>query len=484
MSHRPDTETELHGTPVLEPLPAAQPIDGALRRLSRSANKGRLWLGLAAVGVAVPGRVRRAALRGAGSLAVTSFLVNVVLKPMIGRRRPEEHRVPLHRRLAKEPKTTSFPSGHAASAAAFATGVLMEHRGLGAAVLPVAAAVGYSRVHVGVHYPGDVVAGIAVGAGVAIGTQRWWPVRPMHPARAREINAAPALPKGNGLVIAVNPRSGPDDNDPVAELRELLPEAELIVLEDGVDLVEELTKASDRAQALGIAGGDGTVGTAARVALEQGLPLAVIPSGTLNHFARDVGVESTSDAARAVEAGEAVAVDVAVAAGTPFLNTASIGGYPDMVRLRDKFAKRLGHWGGLSKWVGMALAAARVLRRQKPLRLEVNGVPTTCWIVFVGNCRYTPRGLSPAWRPSLNDELLDVQYLRADVKFARTRAVIATLGGYVERSHVYGELTVTKLRVESLDGPVRIARDGEPGEPLESIDFDKLPGTLIVYRPH
>jgi hypothetical protein len=56
------------------------------------------------------------------------------------------------------------------------------------------------------------------------------------------------------------------------------------------------------------------------------------------------------------------------------------------------------------------------------------------WIVFVGNCTYTPRGLSPAWRPRLEDGLLDVQYLRADLRFGRTRAVLATLLGVSEHA--------------------------------------------------
>ena len=78
--------------------------------------------------------------------------------------------------------------------------------------------------------------------------------------------------------------------------------------------------------------------------------------------------------------------------------------------------------GLLGKWVAMTFAAAQVLHHTEPLVLVVNGRPQAVWILFIGNCCYRPRGLSPAWRPTLVDGLLDVQYLRADLRFGRTRA--------------------------------------------------------------
>ena len=164
------------------------------------------------------GPLRRGAIRGLGSLAFSSGLVNVVLKRIFGRVRPDLENLQAHRRLRREPGTLSFPSGHSSSAAAFVTGVAMESPLVGAALAPVALGVGYSRVHVGVHYPGDVVAGLAVGGAVAAATQHWWRVRPKQPARVRTTSEAPALPEGEGLVVAVNPRSGPDDYDPVEDI--------------------------------------------------------------------------------------------------------------------------------------------------------------------------------------------------------------------------------------------------------------------------
>ena len=452
------------------------PADRWLRRLSHFANHGRLWLVIGAVLGLRKGPLRRGAVRGIGSLGVSSLLVNAVLKQIFGRVRPDMANLQAHRTLRRSPVTLSFPSGHSSSAAAFVTGVAMESPLAGAALAPIALGVGYSRVHVGVHYPGDVVAGLAVGGAVAVATQHWWRVRPKEPARVRPASDAPALPEGEGLVIAVNPRSGPDDYDPAEAIREILPRAEVVEMSEGSGVDELLGEAarSGRAKALGVAGGDGSVAAAAAIALEHGLPLAVVAAGTLNHFARDVGLETPQDTADAVTSGQAVRVDVADVNGTPFLNTASIGAYPEMVRRRDRLSGRMG------KWLALTVATAQVLRRQSPASLVVNDRPLSVWIIFIGNCLYTPRGLSPAWRPRLEDGLLDVQYLRADLRFGRTRAVLATLLGISEHSRSYGHFTAEEVRVVSRSGLKQVAFDGEMGEKASEFSFQKR-NHLTVY---
>src|SRR3954447_5961428 len=453
----------------------ASPADRWLIRLSTAANHGRLWLGIAVLLGLKKGSLRRGALRGIGSMGGSSLLVNLVLKRIFGRVRPDMANLRRERRLRREPGTLSFPSGHSASAAAFVTGAAMENSLAGAALAPLAAAVGYSRVHVGVHYPGDVVAGFLVGGAVAAASEHWWRVRPKTPARVRPASEAPALSEGEGLVIAVNPRSGTEDYDPAKDILRLLPRAGVLEIteESGVpELLQEAVR--NGARALGVAGGDGSVAAAAAVALEHGLPLAVVPAGTLNHFARDVGVETPEDAADAVTHGSAVQVDVAEVNGTPFLNTASIGAYPEMVSRRDELAGRLG------KWIALTVAAAQVLRHGTPVDVVLNGHPTKVWILFVGNCCYTPRGLSPAWRPRLEDGLLDVQYLRADVRFSRTRAVLGTLLGISDRGAGYAEFQVEYRDVAVRSGAQRIAFDGETGEEATEFRFRKG-AHLTVY---
>ncbi len=140
-------------------------LDEPLRRLSNSANKSRLWLAIAA-GLAVTGGStgRHSAVRGTLAIGATSALVNLDVKTWWSRPRPDRAsaRVP-EQRDVRMPASTSFPSGHAASGFAFASAIGRDQPWLGLALRFLAAAVAYSRVHTGVHYSGDVVAGALIG---------------------------------------------------------------------------------------------------------------------------------------------------------------------------------------------------------------------------------------------------------------------------------------------------------------------------------
>jgi membrane-associated phospholipid phosphatase len=144
-------------------------LDGPVRRLSDAADRSRLWLAIAAAVALFGGeRGRRAALEGVLAIGVTSATVNLVAKPIARRRRPA--RVEPARfagRHAVMPSSASFPSGHAASAFAFAHALGRHLPALAMPIRLLAAAVAYSRVHTGVHYPGDVVVGSVTGAGTA-----------------------------------------------------------------------------------------------------------------------------------------------------------------------------------------------------------------------------------------------------------------------------------------------------------------------------
>ena len=150
------------------PTPA---LDEPLRRLSRAADNSKLWLAIAAVLALAGGPTgRRAALRGVLSIGVTSAVVNLGVKSIYPRRRPDRAGagVPGDRQV-KMPGSTSFPSGHSASAFAFASSVGQDMPALALALALLATAVGYSRVHTGVHYPGDTIVGAVIGASTSYG---------------------------------------------------------------------------------------------------------------------------------------------------------------------------------------------------------------------------------------------------------------------------------------------------------------------------
>jgi undecaprenyl-diphosphatase len=149
-------------------------LDRDLARLSRAADRSVLWMGIAA-GLAVAGGAsgRRAAAAGMASVAVTSALANAGLKHLHGRPRPDALAAGVGAgRAVRMPRSASFPSGHSASAFAFATAAGAELPLLAFPLRCLAAAVAYSRVHGGAHYPGDVVGGAVLGGAIAAAVGR------------------------------------------------------------------------------------------------------------------------------------------------------------------------------------------------------------------------------------------------------------------------------------------------------------------------
>ncbi|MFF3458356.1 bifunctional phosphatase PAP2/diacylglycerol kinase family protein [Streptomyces sp. NPDC002730] len=460
--------------------PGAEPV---LPRLSHSANHGLLWFGMAAGMVALGRgvRSRRAAARGVASLALASATINTIGKRSVRRARPLLDTVPVIRRLKRQPFTTSFPSGHAASAAAFATGVALESKTWGAIVAPVAASVAFSRVYTGVHYPSDVLVGAALGVGAAFAVRGVVPTRSQLPAPGRPHASAPALPGGQDLVVVVNREAGSADS--AALVRRALPLAEVVECAPD-ELSAELEKAAARGQALGILGGDGTINRAAAVAVAHGIPLAVFPGGTFNHFAYDLGIESVDDTCRALVGGEAVRVDLGRFTPGPagdkkpgfFLNTFSLGVYPELVRIRERWSPRIGGWPA------GVLAAALVLRGEHPLEAEVQGRRRPMWLLFAGNGIYQRVGPTPGHRQDLADGLLDVRVVHGG-RWPGLRLLAAALAGPLSRSPVHAAQQLRQLRIGGLAPGTPMAYDGEVTEAPRELLVDKAVQVLTVYRP-
>lgn len=368
------------------------------------------------------------------------------------------------------------PLGREAALAAATTGAAQEHAGAGAALAAGTVAVVGRRPR---------RAGRALlGAGIGVATRMAWPVASKEPAAVaphRTWTGLDPAPDGTGLGIVVNPGAGsgrPGSLDPGEVLREQLPGADVVTLDDPAQLPDELARlAKSGIRALGIAGGDGSINTAAAIALEHGLPLAVVPAGTLNHLARDLGVETVEDTVDAIRAGSAIEIDVARIDGRPFLNTASFGSYTEIVDAREQLEHRVG------KWPAVAIAVSRVLRHGTPARVNIDGRYHDLWAVFIGNCRYQPDGMAPTWRDRLDDGQLDVRVADAAHPFSRTRLVLAAATGRLHRSPVFRTWPATGMQVRSLDGPMRLARDGETFDGSATFAVGKNGERLAIYAP-
>ena len=287
---------------------------------------------------------------------------------------------------------------------------------------------------------------------------------------------------GEGLTIVANADSGSGDCDEVLEeLREAFPKAEILEIDPngGDEIRKALDAAVDNgAVALGVVGGDGSINTAAQVAIESQRALMVIPGGTFNHLTKALGVESVADAIEAVKTGQAVGMDVATIGGRVFLNTASFGSYVALVDAREKLEHRLG------KWPAVVVALIRVLRKGEPVDVEIEGERKKVWMAFIGNCRYEPSGFVPTWRERLDDGKIDFRYVGGDQPWARSRLVTAVLTGQLRHSKIFRQTVVERLHLRSANGPLRLARDGETFEGPEEIIVEKLDKRLALYVPH
>ena len=220
----------------------------------------------------------------------------------------------------------------------------------------------------------------------------------------------------------------------------------------------ELARAAE-ADALGIAGGDGSLAPVAEVAIERGLPFVCVPFGTRNHFARDVGLDR-DDPLGALEsfAGREQVVDVGSVNGRVFLNNVSLGAYAQLVHRRESRRRRR-----------VALARLRALwataRERHGLRATVDGQPVEARVIFVGNNAYELDLFNVGERSRLDEGVLHLYALEGWLPTAWT------------------ERKGTSFTVEIPGSKIKAALDGEPVELESPLRFEVRPRMLRVLLP-
>jgi diacylglycerol kinase family enzyme len=270
-----------------------------------------------------------------------------------------------------------------------------------------------------------------------------------------------------------------------AALAEAGLEARLNTFGQGEDIRELARKAlKARPPVLVAAGGDGTVSAVADAVRGTGTALGVIALGTLNHFAKDLGIPlDPAGAARTIAGGRRTGVDVGEVNGRAFINNASLGLYPNIVRERTRQQRRFGR----SKRTAMLWATLEALHRSRllDLRLELEDRVQECRapFVFIGNNDYILEGFNIGKRSRLDAGVLNVYTTRRASAAGLFGLALRALFGRLRQADDFMEAGGRALRVESRHERLLVATDGELNAMDMPLEFRIRPRSLQVIVP-
>ena len=292
------------------------------------------------------------------------------------------------------------------------------------------------------------------------------------------------------LHVILNTRSGTGHADAI--LREVASwfaargvEATVHAVKPGEDVAQAARAALDAgARTVVAAGGDGTVSAVSAVLAGKDVAMGVLPMGTLNHFARDLGIPADpAEAAGVIARGHRTKVDVGEVNGRLFVNNASLGIYPDIVRDRTRQQRRLGR----GKYWAMLWATHAVMRRSPfmHLRLEIDGQASTfkAPFVFVGNNDYVMEGFAIGQRASLRDGLLSIYTTTRRTRLGLLGLVARALVGRLRQADDFVMTAARTMRIESRKQRLFVATDGEVTLMDLPLRFSVHPAALPVLVP-
>jgi YegS/Rv2252/BmrU family lipid kinase len=262
-------------------------------------------------------------------------------------------------------------------------------------------------------------------------------------------------------------------------------DAELLLAREGGDIGRLAREAlKSRPPVVVAGGGDGTLNAVAEVLRGTDTALGILPLGTLNHFAKDLGIPLELDAAvRTIAAGRRMAVDAGDVNGKCFLNNSSLGLYPDAVRERKQQQHRLGRskraatiWATLA-----ALGRARLL----DLRLQLEDREHACRapFVFIGNNQYQMEGFNIGTRERLDAGRLSIYTTQRCTTGGLVMLLLHALFGRLKQARDFTALRARILRVETPQKRLRVATDGEVSVMETPLQFEIRPRSLNVIVP-
>jgi diacylglycerol kinase family enzyme len=280
--------------------------------------------------------------------------------------------------------------------------------------------------------------------------------------------------------VIVNPKAG---QAALADaVRQALPDARWLEGKDPRELARRALY--ERPPVVVAAGGDGTVSAVADVVRGSGSALGILPVGTMNHFARDLGIPlDPTEAARAIARRKIAWVDLGEVNGRCFVNNASLGLYPGIVRERERQQRRLRR----SKRAAMLWATLAVLNRPPllDLRLQLSDGARECAapFVFIGNNDYELEGFNIGRRARLDGGSLSVYTTRRCGAAGLLGLALRALLGRLRQADDFIESPVERLRIVSRKRELLVATDGEVRRMATPLELRVLPRALQVVVP-
>jgi diacylglycerol kinase family enzyme len=241
---------------------------------------------------------------------------------------------------------------------------------------------------------------------------------------------------------------------------------------------------NDGIDALVVGGGDGTIATVAGVLADTGFPIGILPLGTFNHFAKDLGIPlEVEQAVEVIAAGGVQSVDLGEVNGETFINNSSIGIYPYLVVDRERLrAER-----GMSKWRAMVLAALRTLRQfpLRRLRIRAGDVaePYRSPCVFIGNNEYCLTGRVAGKRQRLDAGQLCVYVAKQQSRLGLIWLALRSLFGFLDQSRDLRAVKVPDVKITSRTSRLLVAMDGEVAILRTPLCYRARPNALQVFAP-
>ena len=254
------------------------------------------------------------------------------------------------------------------------------------------------------------------------------------------------------------------------------------ILEGAKEALEKVRRGEVAAVAVG--GGDGTIRTVASVFADTGIPIGVLPLGTLNHFAKEVRIPGALDeAVQVIAAGHVATVDAGEVNGQLFVNNSSIGIYPYIVLDRERTTRIR----GLQKWTALALGVLRVLRRFPVRRLNIiaEGRKERCRTpcVFVGNNEYALNFRAFGKRDRLDEGVLCLYVAKTQRPLALVWLAIRSLMGFLNATGDLETFKVTQAEIRSRTSRLPVALDGEVRIMHPPLRYRSRPQALHVFAP-